>query len=76
LLLQTLGERKAKMIVWQYIRNDHDGTGAVYFERKADAEKFRREDDQDLVSDINKIKVTDRISLASALNEAVGYGGS
>ena len=64
------------MIVWQYIQEDHDGTGAVYFERKTDAEKFRRENGQEDRDDINKIKVTDRISLASALNEAVGYGGT
>jgi hypothetical protein len=64
------------MIIWQYVPSDHEGTGAVYFERKSDAEKFRREEGQELIGDINKIKVTDRTSLASALNEAVGYGGT
>ena len=68
------------MIVWRIIGSEigPDGNGAYYFAKKADAERARRGliGDDPLPDPPERIVVKTREQLASALNEAMGFGAT
>ena len=62
------------MIVWRAIHNDEaGGTGASYHSTKVDANKAAKTHGG---GDVEKVAIDGREQAASALNEAIRYGGA
>jgi hypothetical protein len=71
------------MIVYRVTGNEigPNSNGAMYFAKKAEAEKALREHraadaDRMRQDDVERIEINGRDQLAAALNDAMGYGAS